>query len=85
MVTDSSYRNKCLTRISRSVIFPFTKDEITFSRFALEILATDLSLISIRKTEVDVEEANLNGMKHFLPKLKIYIVCDTYKHVMNSK
>ena len=81
MVTDSSYRNKCLTRISRSVIFPFTKDEITFSRFALEIL----SLISIRKTEVDVEEANLNGMKHFLPKLKIYIVCDTYKHVMNSK
>ena len=85
MVTDSSYRNKYLTRIYRSVIFHFTKDEITFSRFALEMLATDPSLIFIKKTEVDVEEASLNGMKHFLPKIEIYIVCDTYKHVMKSK
>ena len=38
----------------------------------------DPSLRSTKKTEVDVEEAYLNGAKHCLQKRKIHVVCDTY-------
>ena len=83
MVTGSSYENKRVIHNSSAVnlvflflpVFHFTKDEVTFPRSAVQMLAMGLSLKCIRKIGIDMEGAILNCVKHILPETKnIYCV-----------
>ena len=69
--TDTCYRNKRLVnpRTGDNPLFlgptllHFQKDEFTFSRFALEILAIKPEIGNLKKIGVDMEDAIFNGMK----------------------
>ena len=69
--TDTCYRNKRLVnpRTGDNPVFlsptllHFTKDEFTFSRLALEILAIKPEIGNLKKIGVDMEDAIFNGMK----------------------
>ena len=69
--TDISYRNQRLLSVRSKkhpvglgpVMLHFTKDEGTFRRFALELLAANPSLNKIKKIGVDMESAIFNGFK----------------------
>ena len=47
----------------------FTKDEFTFSRLALEILAIKPERVNLKKIGVDMEDAIFNGMKYIFKGL----------------
>ena len=92
-VTDSCYKND---RIVHNVtgnhpaflgplLFHFTKDESTFTRFALEMIALDPEVINIKKIGSDMEKAIYNGVKAIIPSAgQLYCVrhlsqCDEKK------
>lgn len=77
-VTDSSYRNK---RIIGNVsgehpvflgpaLFHFTKDEKTFTRFALELQAEHPPIRNLKKIGLDMEDAIFNGVKVMFPNVE---------------
>ena len=76
-VTDSCYRNKRLVNnvsgenpnFLAPSLFHFTKDEQTFRRFAVELLANP-RLANLKKIGVDMEEAIYNGLSSLLPNVE---------------
>ena len=76
-VTDTSYRNHRVmsTRNKKHpvalgpVMFHFAKEEETFRRFCLELIAGNPKLMEIKKVGVDMESAIFNGFKSVLIKL----------------
>ena len=66
-------------------LFHFTKDESTFTRFALEMIALDPEVINIKKIGSDMEKAIYNGVKAIIPSAgQLYCVqhlsqCDEKK------
>ena len=70
-VTDSCYRNKRLIRNDSGhhpvflgpVLFHFTKDDQTFTRFALELQASYPETRKLKKIGVDMEDAIFNGVQ----------------------
>ena len=82
-ITDTSYRNKrLLSARSRGnpvhlgpVMFHMSKDDETFRRFSMEIIASNPNLINLRKIGVDMEAAIYNGFQSAIPKLmQLYCV-----------
>ena len=82
-VTDTSYRNKrLLSARSRSnpvhlgpVMFHISKDDETFRRFCMELIASNPNLINLRKVGVDMEAAIYSGFRSVIPKLlELYCV-----------
>jgi len=76
-VTDSSYRNKRIISNSTGdspvflgpLLFHFTKDEPTFNRFMLEMVAMDPAIMKMKKLGVDMEDAIFNGIKSIIPDI----------------
>ena len=76
-ITDTSYRNKRLLNSGRRkhpvflgpMIIHFAKDENTFMRFALEILASNSKLKEMKRIGVDMESAIYNGFKKAIPSI----------------
>ncbi len=82
-VTDTSYRNKRLLSIRTKknpvhlgpVMLHFTKDEETFRRFCLELIASCPDLANLKKIGVDMEAAIFKGFKSVIMNLlKLYCV-----------
>ena len=76
-LTGISYRNKRFINreFGENPIFVgpmmlhFTKDEGTFGRIALELLAADPKLIELKNLGVDLESAIYQGFKSFIPSI----------------
>ena len=73
-VTDSCYRNARIVNATGNhpvflgpLMFHFTKDESTFTRFALEMMALNASISRVKKIGVDMEEAIFNGINAVIP------------------
>ena len=82
-VTDTSYRNKRLLSIRTKknpvhlgpVMLHFTKDEETFRRFCLELIASCPDLANLKKIGVDMEAAIFKGFKSVIMNLlRLYCV-----------
>ena len=83
-VTDSCYKDKRLVSNTTGnhpiflgpLIFHFTKDKDTFTRFALEMMAIDPLVISkLKKIGVDMEDAIFEGIKNVMPNVsQLYCV-----------
>ena len=77
-VTDSSYRNKRIVgNVSRDypvflgpALFHFTKDEKTFTRFALELQAEAPAIRDLKKIGLDMEDAIFKGVKVLFPNVE---------------
>ena len=60
-------------------LFHFTKDQSTFTRFALELQARNSEIRKLKKVGLDMEGAIFQGIKHFFPDIKqLYCV----RHLM---
>lgn len=77
-ITDTCYKNKRLVNIRTGnnpvflgpLIFHFTKDEDTFTRLAVEMIAMNQVIMSkLRKVGVDMEDAIFNGIKKVIPNV----------------
>ena len=81
-LTDTCYRNKRLINSKSGahpvflgpVMLHFTKDEATFSRFALELLLSKSSFLRLKTIGVDLEAAITSGFQKVVPLLK-KLVC----------
>ena len=83
-VTDTCYKNKCLVNNKTGnhpaflgpLLFHFTKDDTTFTRFAMEIIAMDPVIMSqLKKIGLAMEEAIFNGIKKVIPNVsQLYCV-----------
>ena len=82
-VTDSCYRNKRLIENHSGhdpvflgpVIFHFTKDNQTFTQFALVLQASNSETRKLKKIGIDMEDAIFNGVQSFLLDVaKLYCV-----------
>ena len=82
-VTDSCYRNKRLIGSDSGhhpvflgpVLFHFTKDDQTFTRFTLELQASNSETRKLKKIGVDMEDAIFNGVQSLFPDVsKLYCV-----------
>ena len=77
-ITDSCYKNKRLIKNSTNnhpvflgpLIFHFTKDDSTFNRFILEMMAMDIGISKLKKIGVDMEIAIYNGIKSIIPTVE---------------
>ena len=84
-ITDTSYRSQRLLNSGGRkhpvflgpVMNHFTKDENTFMRFALEILASNSKLYEIKRIGVDMESAIYNRFKKAVPSIS-RLVCARY-------
>ena len=80
-VTDSCYRNKRLIGNDSGhhpvflgpALFHFTKEDQTFTRFALELQASNPETRKLKNTGVDMEDAIFNGVQSLFPNVsKLY-------------
>ena len=70
-VTDSCYRNKRLIGNDSGhhpvflgpALFHFTKKDQTFTRFALELQASNPEMRKLKKISIDMEDAIFNGVQ----------------------
>ena len=77
-VTDSRYQNKRLigTVFLGPAIFQFTKEDHTFTQFALELQASNPETRILKKISIDMENAIFNGVQSLFPGVsKLYCVC----------
>ena len=89
--SDTSYRSqRLLNSGSRKhpvflgpVMKHFTKDENTFMRFALEILASNSKLYEIKRIGVDMESAIYNRFKKAVPSIS-RLVCARHLKVRDE-
>lgn len=78
-ITDSCYRNDRIVNNSTEnhpvflgpLLFHFTKDAATFTRFALEMMAIDPAIALLEKIGTDMDIAILNGIKSAIPKVNL--------------
>ena len=74
-VTDSCYRNKRQIRNGSGhhpvflgpVLFHFTKDDQTFTRFALELQTSNPETIKLKEIGIDMEDDIFNGVQLLFP------------------
>ena len=86
-ITDTSYRSQRLLNSGSGkhpvfldpVMIHFTKDENTFMRFAMEILASNSNLHEIKRIGVDMESAIYNGFKKAIPSISPLVRCSTFE------
>ena len=77
-VTDSCYKNTRIVNRATgnypvflgTLMFNFTKDKSTFSRFALEMMAVDSNISNLKKVGTDMDESIYNGVKPVIPEVK---------------
>ena len=83
LVTDSCYQNKRLIGNDSGhhpvflglAFFHFIKEDQTFTRFALELQASNPETRKLKKIGVDMEDAIFNGMQSLFPDVsKLYCV-----------
>ena len=75
-VTDSCYKNTRIVNCTTgnhpvflgSLIFQFTKDKSTLSRFALEMMEIDSSISHLKKVGTNMNESVYNGVKVVIPE-----------------
>ena len=83
-ITDTCYKNKRLVNIRTGnnpvflgpLLFHFTKDETTFTRLAVEMIAMNpVIMTELKKVGVDMEDAIFNGIKKVIPNVsQLYCV-----------
>ena len=54
-------------RVTVPLLFHFTKDMSTFSKFALEMMSVDRNIARLKKVGTDMDEAIHNGFKAVFP------------------
>ena len=83
-ITDSCYKNDQLVYnpvFWGPLLFQFTKDESISTRFALEMIALDPEITSIKKIGSDMEKAIYNGVKAIIPdSSQLYCVQHISQH-----
>ena len=75
-VTDSCYKNTRIVNCTTgnhpvflgSLIFQFTKDKSTLSRFALEMMEIDSSISHLKKVGTNMNESVYHGVKVVIPE-----------------
>ena len=75
-VTDSCYKNTRIVNCTTgnhpvflgSLIFQFTKDKSTLSRFALEMMEIDSSISHLKKVGTNMNESVYSGVKVVIPE-----------------
>ena len=91
-VTDSCYKNKRLINnltgnhpvFLGPLLFHFTKDESTFNRFVLEMMAMDLRVSQLKKIGIDMDDAIYNGIKSIIPNVE-HLYCVRHLQARDDK